>query len=151
MADAVADRDNATLPRTPIRDDDNDNDNDNHPSLDPFQGDQQRQEQQHRRRRPILSRTVSNASRPREATELNEIASPSTPSTASISSGEYRATPRHSIYEVGSTAASSAGSTTKQRFQALRRFWSRHVTLNVAQKGNRDYFGILFSLLFQLC
>ncbi|OKL58385.1 hypothetical protein UA08_06073 [Talaromyces atroroseus] len=139
MADAVAvaDRDNDPLPHTPIG-----VDRDDSPS-GPFHEDQQQQQQQqHRRRGPVLSRTVSNSSRPREATELDEIISPSTPSTASISSDEYRSTPRQSVHEARSIAASSASSTTKQHFQALRRFWARHVTLNVPQKGNRDYFAL---------
>jgi outer membrane biosynthesis protein TonB len=88
--------------------------------------------------------TSSTSSRPREATELDEIATPSTHSTASLSSGEYRVTPRLSLT---SSSAVLRRQIQDGPLQPLRRFWSRNVALVVEQKGNRDYFGIFPSSL----
>jgi hypothetical protein len=90
-----------------------------------------RQQDQHQTRR-WRTRTDSHESRPREATELDDYM---TPSTASLSSGEYRVMPRHSNSQRSSIRRED------QSFPALRRFWSRHVALTVPQKQNRDYFG----------
>lgn len=97
-----------------------------------------------------LSRIETNTStnsRPREATELDEIRRLSTEestSEASLSSGEYRVTSRHS----GATTSSAYRQERQNRkkgtkwvFESVRRFWARNVTLEVAHKGNRDYFG----------
>lgn len=112
----------------------------------------QEEQQPRRRRRPVISRIESNNSRPREATELDEIVNLSSASTsvASISSGEYRVTPRHSNRELAAdqTAASSLTTNKKQRFKTFRRWWSRNITLNVPQKGNRDYFGMQANFCF---
>ncbi|CRG91679.1 hypothetical protein PISL3812_08729 [Talaromyces islandicus] len=80
--------------------------------------------------------TASTDSRPREATELDEITTASQ-STASLSSGEYRVTPRMSV-----SGSYLRHRNESQRFQPLRRFWSRNIALVVEQKGNRDYFAL---------
>lgn len=161
-ADTVTNHNNGTLPRRPGGDD---HDDSSLPDL--FQIDDG-EHQQHRRRTAIISRRESTASRPREATELGDVvnvSSPSTASTASISSGEYRATPRETVREAGASSATVAAtaaiadSTVKRGIQALKRFWGRHVTLIVPQQGNRDYFGkfprifppFLLSILFKSC
>lgn len=119
-------------------DDDDDDDEEEHEG--------QEEQQPRRRRRHVISRTESNNSRPREATELDEIVNPSSASTsaASISSGEYRVTPRHSARETAAdqTATISSSANKNKRFKTIRRWWSRNITLNVPQKGNRDYFGM---------
>lgn len=99
----------------------------------------QQDEETSLRRRPSTSST---SSRPREATELDEIAT-ATPthshSTASLSSGEYRVTPRLSL--ASSSHVLRHGRQQDGLLQPLRRFWSRNVALVVEHKGNRDYFG----------
>ncbi|KAL1969219.1 hypothetical protein VTN77DRAFT_473 [Rasamsonia byssochlamydoides] len=75
----------------------------------------------------------------REATELHEITTHYSLSSASVSSGEYRVTPRRSV---ASASERSSVRRDKQSFQAIRRFWSRNVALTVPQKGNRDYFAL---------
>lgn len=87
-------------------------------------------------RRRVLNRIESDESRPREATELGDFTNTSTPSTTSLSSGEYRIATRHSTASTRATVVRE-----KKFFQKLRRFWSRNVALTVPHKGNRDYFG----------
>lgn len=103
---------------------------------------------------PRLARIESNASRPREATELRELRrrrSSDSTSEASLSSNDYRATPRH-IRSHTSTIRSTDGTVIDgvtgrpKRFQAIRRFWLRNINLEVPHKANRDYFGIPLSL-----
>ncbi|KAH8692118.1 hypothetical protein BGW36DRAFT_387035 [Talaromyces proteolyticus] len=102
--------------------------------------DQPQSEQPHPQR--FLSRTESNDnSRPREATELDEIATASACSSASLSSGEYRIVPRRTATSTSSNTVNASHKHTG-RLQPLRRFWSRHVALVVSQKGNRDYFAL---------
>ena len=61
-------------------------------------------------------------------------------SGVSISSGEYRITTRRTV------SRTSTSQTQRPRREGLlgriQRFWTRHVVLTVAQKKNRDYFGI---------
>lgn len=85
------------------------------------------------RRRPSTSSDY-----PQEVTELDEITAHYSPSSASLSSGEYRVTPHQSV---ASASGRSSVRRDKQSFQAIRRFWSRNVALTVPRKGNRDYFG----------
>lgn len=103
---------------------------------------------------PRLARIESNASRPREATELGELRrrrSSDSTSEGSLSSNDYRATPRR-IHSHTTTIRSADGTVIDgvtgrpKRFQAVRRFWLRNITLEVPHEANRDYFGIPLSL-----
>lgn len=110
------------------------------------QQEQDRHASEDQQRLTRIETNTSTSSRPLEATELGEIRRLSTESTSegSISSGEYRTTSRHS----GATAATT-DSRERRNIQkkgkwlpeAVRRFWTRNVALEVPHKGNRDYFG----------
>jgi hypothetical protein len=66
-------------------------------------------------------------------------------SGVSISSGEYRITTQRTV------SRTSTSQTQRPRREGLlgriQRLWTRHVVLTVAQKKNRDYFGISLSPL----
>jgi hypothetical protein len=142
MAEVVGDYDDDPIPPRPRHDEE----------YSPFEVDGDEAQQQ-----PQLSRIESNistSSRPREATELDEIRRLSTESTSegSLSSGEYRIPSRQSV---ATTTSIAAANSTERRRQSkkwvpgsLRRFWARNVTLEVPHKGNRDYFGTTAPLYF---
>lgn len=74
----------------------------------------------------------------REAVELDEVRSPrpSSISTASISSGECRASHSFRVITQASAIRPDDGP-----FRALRKFWLRNVVLTVPHNKNRDHFG----------
>ncbi|EED13354.1 conserved hypothetical protein [Talaromyces stipitatus ATCC 10500] len=164
MAEVIADYEDDTIsPRATRRNDgeqwNNSPDEEEHPQTQVNEEEQpctrERESQTERTnlpRRESIESFESISSRAREATELDEIRRMSSESTSegSLSSGEYRVTPRHS--GATTTVTSTSNNTTRgsrnknKRFQAIRRFWARNITLEVPQKGNRDYFGISFIL-----
>lgn len=77
----------------------------------------------------------------REAVELDEMRShrPSSVSTASISSGECRASHSFRVITQASTIRPDDGP-----FRMLRKFWLRNVVLTVPHNKNRDHFGMPF-------
>lgn len=167
MAEVVRDYDDDPIPPRPRRDDDYSPFDDDEEETQPQQSQQQQQQQplQISEAQPSaaaaaaeeeqrLSRTetnISTSSRPREATELDEIRRLSTESTSegSLSSGEYRVASRVSGATTTTTTAATAGSQERRNRQkkrkwvpaSVRRFWARNITLEVPHKGNRDYFG----------
>ncbi|KAF3391077.1 hypothetical protein DPV78_011098 [Talaromyces pinophilus] len=163
MAEVVGDYDDDPIPPRPRRDDDYSPFDGDEEETQPQQPQQQQQPLQINEAQPSaateeqeqrLSRTDTNtttSSRPREATELDEIRRLSTESTSegSLSSGEYRVPSRQSGTTTITTAA-GAGSQERRNRQkkqkwvpdSVRRFWARNVTLEVPHKGNRDYFAL---------
>jgi uncharacterized membrane protein YidH (DUF202 family) len=61
------------------------------------------------------------------------------PSSASLSSGEYRVT---SIRTISRSSRQSSVIDDKGPFGPLRRFWLNHVAIIVPEKGNRDHFAL---------
>jgi hypothetical protein len=160
MTEVVGNYDDDPIPLRPRRDDD----------YSPFEDDEEETQPQQPQQQPLqineteaqsppseeeqrLSRTETNtstSSRPREATELDEIRRLSTESSSegSLSSGEYRVPSRQS--GVTTTTADSQERRNRQKKtrwvpNSVRRFWARNVTLEVPHKGNRDYFGTTIS------
>lgn len=147
MAGVVGDYHDDPIPPRPRRDDD-------YSSFEAAEDETQQPQQQQNEVQPLeneqrLARTETNTStrsRPREATELDEIRRLSTESTSegSLSTGEYRVTSRRS--GATTTTANSEEERRNRRKKkwvpkSVRRFWARNVTLEVPHKGNRDYFG----------
>lgn len=154
MAEVVGDYDDDPVPPRPGR-------SENYsPFVDDEQDNQPQQEEQHENEneQQRLSRTetnISTSSRPREATELDEIRRLSTASTSegSLSSGEYRVPSRHSGATTTTTTADTQERRNRQKKtkwvpESVRRFWARNITLEVPQKGNRDYFGTTITTIF---
>ncbi|KAF7587034.1 hypothetical protein BBP40_007830 [Aspergillus hancockii] len=81
----------------------------------------------------------------RDALELHEIEThhddEAGTSSASISSGEYRVTPRRTVSRTSQRTQQSRAPR-KGLLGNVQRFWTRNVVLTVPQKSNRDHFAL---------
>ncbi|KAN0072469.1 hypothetical protein V8E54_009398 [Elaphomyces granulatus] len=93
---------------------------------------------------PVRLRTVStqhNRNDEPETVELDDLEGDHhmhySPSSASLSSSEYRVTPSL----ISRSSRQSTAMDDKGLFGPFRRFWLNHVAVVVQEKGNRDHFG----------
>ncbi|KAE8552265.1 hypothetical protein EYB25_006159 [Talaromyces marneffei] len=156
MAEVVGDYDDDPIPPRPRSDDEYSPFDVDDEASQPQQASQQNENEaqqspeDEQQRLSRIETNTSTSSRPREATELDEIRRLSTESTSdgSISSGEYRIASNTGATTTSSTSAANSQERRNRKKREkwipgpVRRFWARNITLEVPHKGNRDYFAL---------